>query len=46
MFIGVPLGGRSSYRVRISVEENGGYEISKEVLIRRIFVSGDGVPGC
>ena len=34
MFIGVPLGRRSSSRVRISEETNSESELSKEDLIR------------
>ena len=45
MFIGVPLGGRRSYRVRSSDEANGESEMSKEGLISHIFEPGYGVPG-
>ena len=45
MFIGVPLVGRKSSRVRSSEVENSGSEISKEGSIIRIFGSSDGVPG-
>ena len=45
MLIGAPLGGRRSYRVRSSEEENGESEMSKEVLISLIYGSGYGIPG-
>ena len=46
MFIGVPLGGNMSSRVRSSEKAKCKYEIFKEGCIIMILWSGDGVTGC
>ena len=46
MFIGIPLGGKMSSRVRSSEEAKGEYEMSKEGCISLILWSGDGVNVC
>ena len=45
MFIGVPIGGSRSYRVRSSDEVNCESKMFKEGLIVRIFGSGYGFLG-